>query len=606
MSAGSAATGRSLSWLLPRVPGGRRPQRIEPAVRPVALEDLRQSAAQPRAGRARAAVARRLVSRAARLGLDTRRRRRWSPSRRCCMASSPCCASRRDVRMARHADRGSSRDRWRTGAVRIPDRLPPARGGRQPGRGPAHAVAHARHAPQAARVESVRSSGHGGDQQLGASFRTMWVAPLLAVAAAAVLAVIRRLRCRLRCRSCTLACRARHRLVAESPAAAPRGAPVARPGASSCARSRARPGHSSRPSSARKTTGCRPTISRKHPARVIAHRTSPTNIGLALLANLAAHDFGYISAGTLIERTAATFRTMAALVAVPRTFLQLVRHADPATAAAALRVVGRQRQSRRYLLTLRPGSAALPDQPIVDRALVRRPRGHVRRARRRGARARPRRRSTPIADARWRRTRNAHRTTLAAMLDAARGSRRDCADALAAGHDCGRLTSAAAGLGCRASSGSATRLRDELVLARDPRCDSGDPQSDDRARAQPAASRHCRTALRALPSRRPSAAARIAACDALAQRGDGIRRRWNSSSSTTGRATCWRSATTSTNAARHELLRPAGLRGPPRQLRRHRPGTAAAGKLVRARPPADDRGRRARAACRGAARCSST
>ncbi|MDO9244768.1 MAG: cyclic beta 1-2 glucan synthetase, partial [Rhodocyclaceae bacterium] len=42
----------------------------------------------------------------------------------------------------------------------------------------------------------------------------------------------------------------------------------------------------------------------------VAHRTSPTNIGLALLANLSAYDFGYIPAGLLIERTANTLRTM--------------------------------------------------------------------------------------------------------------------------------------------------------------------------------------------------------------------------------------------------------------------------------------------------------
>ncbi|MEO6697308.1 MAG: cyclic beta 1-2 glucan synthetase, partial [Gammaproteobacteria bacterium] len=38
----------------------------------------------------------------------------------------------------------------------------------------------------------------------------------------------------------------------------------------------------------------------------VAHRTSPTNMGLALLANLSAYDFGYIPAGQLIERTART------------------------------------------------------------------------------------------------------------------------------------------------------------------------------------------------------------------------------------------------------------------------------------------------------------
>jgi hypothetical protein len=39
------------------------------------------------------------------------------------------------------------------------------------------------------------------------------------------------------------------------------------------------------------------------PAVGIAHRTSPTNMGLSLLANLTAHDFGYLSTGQLIERT---------------------------------------------------------------------------------------------------------------------------------------------------------------------------------------------------------------------------------------------------------------------------------------------------------------
>lgn len=45
----------------------------------------------------------------------------------------------------------------------------------------------------------------------------------------------------------------------------------------------------------------------------IAHRTSPTNMGLALLANLAAHDFGYIATGQLVERTANTLHTMSGL-----------------------------------------------------------------------------------------------------------------------------------------------------------------------------------------------------------------------------------------------------------------------------------------------------
>ncbi|MBC7967425.1 MAG: cyclic beta 1-2 glucan synthetase, partial [Fuerstia sp.] len=47
-----------------------------------------------------------------------------------------------------------------------------------------------------------------------------------------------------------------------------------------------------------------------NPGNVIASRTSPTNIGMALLADLAAYDFGYISASCLLDRTRKTFGTM--------------------------------------------------------------------------------------------------------------------------------------------------------------------------------------------------------------------------------------------------------------------------------------------------------
>jgi cyclic beta-1,2-glucan synthetase len=46
------------------------------------------------------------------------------------------------------------------------------------------------------------------------------------------------------------------------------------------------------------------------PVPTIASRTSPTNIGMALLANLAAYDFGYITIGQLLDRTDKTLSTM--------------------------------------------------------------------------------------------------------------------------------------------------------------------------------------------------------------------------------------------------------------------------------------------------------
>src|SRR5438270_6400572 len=48
----------------------------------------------------------------------------------------------------------------------------------------------------------------------------------------------------------------------------------------------------------------------EEPGPALAARTSPTNIGLSLLANLAARDFGYLSLGRLVERTQATIDTL--------------------------------------------------------------------------------------------------------------------------------------------------------------------------------------------------------------------------------------------------------------------------------------------------------
>ena len=47
------------------------------------------------------------------------------------------------------------------------------------------------------------------------------------------------------------------------------------------------------------------------PAAVVAHRTSPTNIGLLLIATAAAHDLGYVGALELVEREELTFATLA-------------------------------------------------------------------------------------------------------------------------------------------------------------------------------------------------------------------------------------------------------------------------------------------------------
>lgn len=48
----------------------------------------------------------------------------------------------------------------------------------------------------------------------------------------------------------------------------------------------------------------------EQPAALLAHRTSPTNIGLALVANLSAWQFGYLTTTQLVERTSSMMSTM--------------------------------------------------------------------------------------------------------------------------------------------------------------------------------------------------------------------------------------------------------------------------------------------------------
>ena len=48
----------------------------------------------------------------------------------------------------------------------------------------------------------------------------------------------------------------------------------------------------------------------EEPTPVVAHRTSPTNLGLYLLSTIAAHDFGWLGTLAAVERLEATLGTM--------------------------------------------------------------------------------------------------------------------------------------------------------------------------------------------------------------------------------------------------------------------------------------------------------
>ena len=98
----------------------------------------------------------------------------------------------------------------------------------------------------------------------------------------------------------------------------------------------------------------------------VAHRTSPTNIGLSLLANLSAYDFGYIPAGPLTEHTANTLNTMETMERYQGHFYNwydtqslkplkplYISSVDSGNLAA-------------HLLTLSQGLLALPDEKILE------------------------------------------------------------------------------------------------------------------------------------------------------------------------------------------------------------------------------------------------
>jgi len=103
----------------------------------------------------------------------------------------------------------------------------------------------------------------------------------------------------------------------------------------------------------------------EHPVAVIAHRTSPTNMGLALLANLSAYDFGTISAGHLLERTAKALHTMEVLERHRGHFYnwydtQSLKPLPPLyiSSVDSGNLAG-------HLLTLRPGLLGLADHKIL-------------------------------------------------------------------------------------------------------------------------------------------------------------------------------------------------------------------------------------------------
>ncbi|HEX7560376.1 MAG TPA: glucoamylase family protein, partial [Usitatibacter sp.] len=207
--------------------------------------------------------------------------------------------------------------------------------------------------------------GSAGRPELAASIRSMWIAPVIAVAAGGLLA-------------------------AASPAALSQAAPflvlwlvspcvawwISRPLTRRAARFSTDQALFLR-SLARRTWGFFETMVgpddhglppdnyQEHPAAKVAHRTSPTNMGLALLANLGAYDFGFIPAGQLILRTESA---MAAMFSMERYQGHFYNWYDTQTLQPLQPLYVSSVDSGNlagHLMTLRPGLLALIDDPIM-------------------------------------------------------------------------------------------------------------------------------------------------------------------------------------------------------------------------------------------------
>jgi len=113
-----------------------------------------------------------------------------------------------------------------------------------------------------------------------------------------------------------------------------------------------------------------PDNHQNHPIAVTAHRTSPTNMGLALLGNLSAHDFGYITTAQLIERITNTLNSMNMLERYCGHFYNWYDTLSLKTLQPRYISTVDSGNLAGHLLTLRQGLLTLANQKTADKKLL--------------------------------------------------------------------------------------------------------------------------------------------------------------------------------------------------------------------------------------------
>lgn len=104
----------------------------------------------------------------------------------------------------------------------------------------------------------------------------------------------------------------------------------------------------------------------EHPEPVIAHRTSPTNMGMSLLANLTAYDFGYIPRSEIISRSNNSLQTMLKMDRFQGHFYNWYNTQTLMTLSPRYVSTVDSGNLLGSLLILRQGLLSLPEQPVFN------------------------------------------------------------------------------------------------------------------------------------------------------------------------------------------------------------------------------------------------